>query len=919
MTCSRADHGLSGSIEFNGKVGVSFCISVDAVVKNIDYIKKKKDNGYLPAEYIEASSDPAAASAGVFYRVSLFIRNIGGVLPLEAWVNSYSTKGNLKNSILDQCTIGGFGYGLKDAVLCLFTNQFNHFNVYATDPLGLNNRERGKKSFYRGVIENTRWRHIDAATLCMKVVFHSRLTPENKNVPKIVRTVSSDLPSTVVSMSSVVDASELEDRLKTLIAAVKCHKIFDLHEDLDDFAMSAYLADELGQDRYDEYCRRLKDFSAIRTQASATPVARAKGLQSSVEVYAPCVDEQDDSEATFYTEVTANSSPAAEVSIFTWPGLQLLRIYRSCQGKLGKVIPTGSRFTSFMLRFPNSFKKHTQRDRAYTYTVEIGALLGSSIIAACADERSKNLLSFPDFKSASSLQEVEAIMQIASDTFPLNNALCNTVLDVLKAQRNSNGHDGLNINLDFLACYGTKAGVYLSNFFGSFYPVDDANDQGIATLLHKERTRYCSMNTFGERYFNKIGVPMMVPASLNMLFVQKATDVESSARKFLIRLAALSNSWSPPENSHDNFQVKFNDAVQAEKRIRGISLIVFELEIDPTIVEHFEDNATKLLRFKLTAHEERVFKKARNWKRQRGSESDLEILDIGVEVEADQAILPTTCLLIFSESQNLTLREKIIRICSQGNAFTEFSLRRELPRDGTQSEDDETVSSVCSGSLLSSSSDEDDFLSAVDYTEVIQAEKPSDCLAKSSTKLIPEHNLLPSTDSILIDPVPDSETLGQTRFASGTVQTKDNVEKIDINNGHSCDDDDYDDEDDDDDDDDDYGGDSDGDCDDNESDDCSDNDDTSDKNIKRDDWVANIGLEQQHRDASSVQIKSEKAHEASIAPTESNLKQKLISAVRTKLSSSSDLCECVKRNPGAVVEILEQCLVELPLIDQQAL
>ena len=899
MTCSRADHGLSGSIEFNGKVGVSFCISVDAVIKNIKYRSKKNDKGYLPAEYIEASSDSAAVSASqsrVLYRVSLFIRNLGGVLPLEAWVNSYSTKGNSADEILNECTIGGFGYGLKDAVLCFFTNQFNHFNVYATDPLGLKDDFRGNKSFYRAVVENSRRRLIKAKTLNMKVVFHDRLTPYNENVPKIVREVSSGLPSTVVSISSVVDASELENRIKTLVAAVKCHKIFDLREDLDDFDMPAYLDNELGQGGYADYCSRLKNVSAIRTQASATAVARAKGLQSSVEVYAPCVD---DPEATFYTEVTGNTCPSAEVSVFTWPGLQLLRINRSCQGKLGKVVPTGSRFTSFTLRFPNSFKNHTQRDRAYTYTLEIGALLGSSIIAACTAEQSKNPLSFPDFKSASSLQEVEDIMQIASDTFPLNDALCKTVLDVLKAPYNSNGHAVVNINLDFLACYGEKAGNYLLNFFGSFYPVENANDQGIATLLHKERTRCCS--EFDEFDFNKIGVPIMVPASLNMLFVQKAKGVESSARNFLIQLAAFSRPWSPPINSHPYFQDQFKKAVLAEKKLRNISLLVYELDIDPAIVKHFEDKVTKLLRYDLTADEEEIRK------RLSGSASEL------VEVEADPAIKPATSILIFSFSQNLTLREKIIRICSQGNSFTEYSLGKILPGDGSQSDDDESVSSVCSGSLLSSSSGEDGYLSAVDYTEVIKAKKPSNCVANSSTALIHEHNLLPSKDSILTDPFPDSETLDQTRFASGILQAKNSVENFDKNDGHSCDDDsddNYDDVSD---------GDGDGDCDDNDSDDCYDNDDISDKEIKRDDWVNNIGHKKQHRDALSVEIKSEKAYEASMAPTESSSKQNLMSAARTRLTSSSDLCECVKRSPGAVLKILEQCLAELPLIDQQAL
>ena len=62
--------------------------------------------------------------------------------------------------------MGGFGFGLKDVVLCAFVRGFQDFQTFVYNPV-----EENRYNLYRGLIDRAIWAHHDAPTLRMKVKF----------------------------------------------------------------------------------------------------------------------------------------------------------------------------------------------------------------------------------------------------------------------------------------------------------------------------------------------------------------------------------------------------------------------------------------------------------------------------------------------------------------------------------------------------------------------------------------------------------------------------------------------------------------------------------------------------------------------------------------------------------------------------
>ena len=195
----------SGVISINKCLAITFKVCIDVVESNDKHLYKTKDTGKYPVKFIESktifdiknsknnkktnkkedfdedvySDDDieinksdmdnkkskkneskknetsnqnnfyhnlsTTTNSNGTYRVSLFIRNIGAALPVEAWISSCSSKGHETNPILHECIIGGFGYGLKDSVLSLFRHDFMEFHMYGYDP-----NENNNVNFYRG-------------------------------------------------------------------------------------------------------------------------------------------------------------------------------------------------------------------------------------------------------------------------------------------------------------------------------------------------------------------------------------------------------------------------------------------------------------------------------------------------------------------------------------------------------------------------------------------------------------------------------------------------------------------------------------------------------------------------------------------------------------------------------------------------
>jgi hypothetical protein len=138
---------------------VSYAIVVEEVKLNEAFLFKEKDTGIYPNQYIEVvkqkekvnSSDEEYESDADYdtetsqssddsfvkievkdnrrYRISLYIQNIGAAMPIEAWVNSCTSKNRINEPVLRESIIGGFGYGLKDAALASFSHSFDIFQV----------------------------------------------------------------------------------------------------------------------------------------------------------------------------------------------------------------------------------------------------------------------------------------------------------------------------------------------------------------------------------------------------------------------------------------------------------------------------------------------------------------------------------------------------------------------------------------------------------------------------------------------------------------------------------------------------------------------------------------------------------------------------------------------------------------------
>ncbi len=387
----HGDVGISGCVTMNGKYCISFCVSVEEVVLNPKY-NGGKDTAYHPVKYIQADdlskSDKEDLLFDTYrdrkYRVALFIRNVGSVLPVEAWVNSFSSKGAEESALLRECVIGGFGYGLKDAVLCLFRHGFDNFEVYAIDPMAKPHHHTDAKKFYRGMIESTRWCHHNAPTLRMKIVQSTNLSKSNKNVPKLVRNVcagDNQPASTTVMIATIVDKQRVEQKVADLINALRCHRVFgsdayfdfiqikDLiprdtndHKDIHTNASEGLSIDSKTLSKCDNGC------SSSSSSSSAT-----HGDGDTIEVQAPCINKKDGKDKTFNVSVSVSLIPRDTCVISTWPGLQLLRFgpHALEYGKAGLVCSKRTRFDQFCMRFPDSFKQSTQRDRAYMYNNEI--------------------------------------------------------------------------------------------------------------------------------------------------------------------------------------------------------------------------------------------------------------------------------------------------------------------------------------------------------------------------------------------------------------------------------------------------------------------------------------------------------------------------------------------------------------------
>jgi hypothetical protein len=212
---------LAGHVAINGKLGASWAVNIERVASNPKH-KVNYDNALLPPKYIEESSknkrksrgstSSKISSSGDFdnagdsdddddagendddddnvviqpeldeenaeYRVALFIRSFS-VLPLEAWVNAYSTKNESKSALLRETLIGGFGMGLKDSMLAAFVHFFRDIQIFVNEP-----REKDPRyCFYRGLLENTNWSHHFAPTLNMKIKFSGCPTKRKTYIP----------------------------------------------------------------------------------------------------------------------------------------------------------------------------------------------------------------------------------------------------------------------------------------------------------------------------------------------------------------------------------------------------------------------------------------------------------------------------------------------------------------------------------------------------------------------------------------------------------------------------------------------------------------------------------------------------------------------------------------------------------------
>ena len=645
--------------------------------------------------YIELSEDDEDDEDGCSYRISFTIRNLGGVLPVEAWVNSFSSKGQEPDPILREAVIGGFGYGLKDAVLCLFTHHFDGFEVFCNEPLG---DDRCK--FYRGLIQRTSWRDHDAPTLAIKMAMHGSAVSDSQSasIPSAVKTFFKSkamraLPSTTVVISAVVASqAQIRGKLRALMEAVQCHSIFgpsayfDIDNPAFDFKLPAVSSTSSSSS------------SSSSSGPSSTPLVATlvpdalptpPPIQHTVEVHAPCVEEEDLDEqgpdATFYAALTACSAPCDDLRLFTWPGLELCQIDEGEKSTLGRLTKQGLYFTSFTIRFPPSFRRHTQRDRVTYYTMGLGALLGSTIIAACAQEKA-GCDHFPDLSICGSTAEVLQALKEAQ--LPLNVALFQLLQDALDpAVGLVGGRKRYNINVDSLACYGNDARAYIaSTYLTAFEPVQacKAEDVKAAQVAHAERARQAG--TFSAYYdLNPIGVPVTVPLKVLPLFRNDeeglaASSIASKIRTLVLELASFTGEWqSAPEYQVELARMK---ALELDKHTQ---VLVVELDVDPVLLCFLNGSPSDtddkvVLRLTLTQAESKAFVTRQKLKAGESidDDSDMEVKE-EAEAAADHDGRGVTIdLVIFSVQSTLPVEDKVLEALELSSLYNRENTRTKL-------------------------------------------------------------------------------------------------------------------------------------------------------------------------------------------------------------------------------------------------
>jgi len=258
---------------------------------------------------------------------------------------------------------------------------------------------------------------------------------------------------------------------------------------------------------------------------------------SVMEVVAPTVDEDDQlaGKLTFVAQVSvlaeedvANADNSRGVDICTFPGLRLLKFNTPLNYESRRVAPTGVRFDTFTMRFPDSFKNRQQRDRVYRYNFDLGAICGSAIIAVCQMEKdtAKQQGRFPDLSKASSLDQVLALIKKAAVRLPFNFALASLLYDSVSSVTNQSEKgviEIVNINLDMLLQLGVPAQQYISNvLLPSFRPVaaNDNDSVKLAIIAHDTATQYdkllSTINNTTEQPV--IRIPLPVPRSIQALF-----------------------------------------------------------------------------------------------------------------------------------------------------------------------------------------------------------------------------------------------------------------------------------------------------------------------------------------------------------------------------------------------------------------
>jgi hypothetical protein len=89
-----------GRLLLDGAMAVSYTIKVDRVVSSSKYTQQEwehKDSGRIPIDFIECSQPLSESDKRMnkHYRVSLYIKNSGAVIPLSAWVMAHSSKVNI--------------------------------------------------------------------------------------------------------------------------------------------------------------------------------------------------------------------------------------------------------------------------------------------------------------------------------------------------------------------------------------------------------------------------------------------------------------------------------------------------------------------------------------------------------------------------------------------------------------------------------------------------------------------------------------------------------------------------------------------------------------------------------------------------------------------------------------------------------